>query len=83
MRTIWQAANEAATGELATLRAEARAAASAAEAERDAARAETAAARDDTAALVAQLDAARHTIEENQAGLAAERQAHFLAKGIW
>ncbi|SOZ71222.1 protein of unknown function (plasmid) [Cupriavidus taiwanensis] len=45
VQTIWHAANEAATGELATLRAEARAAASAAEAERDAAHAETARAR--------------------------------------
>ncbi|WP_340529286.1 DNA-binding protein, partial [Cupriavidus necator] len=36
VRTIWQAANEAATGELATLRAEARHAASVAETERDA-----------------------------------------------
>ena len=50
VKTIWQAANEAANGELATLRAEARHAASAAEAERDAARAETAAARAHVAA---------------------------------
>lgn len=76
VQTIWQAANEAASAELATLRAEARHAASAAEAERDAARAETAAAREDAAALVAQLDAARQTIEEGQATLAAERQGH-------
>ncbi len=76
VQTIWQAANEAATGELATLRAEARAAASAAEAGRDAAHAETALAREEAAALVAQLDAARQTIEEGQATLAAERQGH-------
>src|SRR4029453_335453 len=69
VQTIWQAANEAATGELATLRAEARHAASAAEAERDAAHAETLLAREEAAALVAQLDAARQTIEENQAAL--------------
>lgn len=48
VQTIWQAANEAATGELATLRAEARHTASAAETERDAARTETAAAREST-----------------------------------
>ncbi|AEI82128.1 KfrA protein (plasmid) [Cupriavidus necator N-1] len=66
VQTIWQAANEAATGELATLRAEARAAASAAEAERDAARADTAAAREDTAALSAQLEEARQSVAESQ-----------------
>ncbi|MBP0624023.1 DNA-binding protein [Cupriavidus consociatus] len=76
VQTIWQAANEAATGELATLRAEARAAAGAAEAERDAAHAETALAREEAAARVAQLDAARQAIEETQAALAAARQAH-------
>ncbi|TDF67126.1 DNA-binding protein, partial [Cupriavidus sp. L7L] len=76
VQTIWQAANEAATGELATLRAEARHAASVAEAERDAAHAETALAREEAAALVAQLDTARQTIEEGQATLAAERQGH-------
>jgi len=76
VQTIWQAANEAATGELATLRAEARAAASAAEAERDAARAETAAAREEAAVTAAQRDAAWQSMEENQATLAAERQDH-------
>ncbi|AEI82069.1 hypothetical protein CNE_BB1p06490 (plasmid) [Cupriavidus necator N-1] len=76
VQTIWQAANEAATGELATLRAEARAAASAAEAERDAAHAETARAREAAAALVAQLDTARQAIEAGETALAAERQAH-------
>ncbi len=50
IKTIWHAANEAATAELATLRAEARHAASAAETERDGARVETAAAREEAAA---------------------------------
>lgn len=76
VQTIWQAANEAATAELATLRAEARAAASAAEAERDAAHAETALAREEAAALVARLDAAQQTIEAGDTALTAERQAH-------
>ncbi|WP_455281303.1 DNA-binding protein [Cupriavidus necator] len=76
VQTIWQAANEAATGELATLRAEARDAASAAEAERDAAWAETAAARDEVAAVSAQLVEARQAHDALQADLAAERQVH-------
>ncbi|QUN32397.1 DNA-binding protein (plasmid) [Cupriavidus sp. KK10] len=76
VQTIWQAANEAATGELATLRAEARHAASVAEAERDAARAETTAAREEVAALSAQLAEARAAQDAVQADLAAERQAH-------
>ncbi|MFC4523834.1 MULTISPECIES: DNA-binding protein [Cupriavidus] len=76
VQTIWQAANKAATGELATLRAEARATASAAEAERDAARAETAAAREEAAAISAQLAEARAAHDAAQAELVAERQAH-------
>ncbi|WP_367395156.1 DNA-binding protein [Cupriavidus sp. Agwp_2] len=76
VQTIWQAANEAATGELATLRAEARHAASAAEAERDAARAETAAAREEVAALSTQLAGGRAAHDAVQAELTAERQAH-------
>lgn len=76
VQTIWQAANEAATGELAMLRAEARHAASVAEAERDAARAETAAAREEVAAISAQLAEARQAHEAVQAELVAERQAH-------
>ncbi|AQV94100.1 KfrA protein [Cupriavidus necator] len=76
VKTIWQAANEAATGELATLRAEARHAASAAEAERDAARTETAAAREEVAATSAQLAEARQAHDAVQADLAAERQVH-------
>ncbi|MDK3022635.1 DNA-binding protein [Cupriavidus taiwanensis] len=76
VQTIWQAANEAATGELATLRAEARHAASAAEAERDAARTEAAAAREEVAALSAQLAEARQAHDALQADLASERQAH-------
>uniref|UniRef100_UPI003F4975A0 DNA-binding protein n=1 Tax=Cupriavidus necator TaxID=106590 RepID=UPI003F4975A0 len=76
VQTIWQAANEAATGELATLRAEARHAASVAEAERDAARTETAAAQEEVAALSAQLAEAREAHAAVQAELAAERQAH-------
>ncbi|WP_042885501.1 DNA-binding protein [Cupriavidus necator] len=76
VQTIWQAANEAATGELATLRAEARHAASVAEAERDAARTETAAAREEVAAISAQLAEAREAHDAVQADLAAERQAH-------
>ncbi|EON18770.1 KfrA protein [Cupriavidus sp. GA3-3] len=76
VQTIWQAANEAATGELATLRAEARHAASAAEAERDAARTETAGAREEVAAISAQLAEARQAHDAVQAELVAERQAH-------
>ncbi|WP_434035088.1 DNA-binding protein [Cupriavidus sp. a3] len=76
VQTIWQAATEAATGELATLRAEARSVASAAEAERDAARTETAVARDEVAAISAQLGEARQAHEAVQAELVAERQAH-------
>ncbi|CAN7761641.1 DNA-binding protein [Cupriavidus necator] len=76
VQTIWQAANEAATGELATLRAEARHAASVAEAERDAARIETAGAREEAAALSAHLAEARATHDAVQAELVAERQAH-------
>ncbi|WP_051975006.1 DNA-binding protein [Cupriavidus necator] len=76
VQTIWQAANEAATGELATLRAEARHAASAAEAERDAARTDTAAAREEVAAISAQLAEARQAHDAVLADLAAERQAH-------
>ncbi len=67
IQTIWQAANEAASAELATLRAEARDAANAAEAERDAARAETAMTREDA----------------GQAELAAERQAHAATRARW
>jgi hypothetical protein len=59
IQTIWQAANEAASAELAALRAEARDAANAAEAERDAAHAETAAAREDALVLFVQLGEAR------------------------
>ncbi|KAI3611542.1 hypothetical protein D8I24_0137 (plasmid) [Cupriavidus necator H850] len=80
VRTIWQAANEAATGELATLRAEARHAASAAEAERDAARTETAAAREEVAAISAQLAEAREAHAAVQADLTAERQAHAATR---
>jgi hypothetical protein len=76
VQTIWQAANEAATGELVTLRAEARHAASVAEAERDAARTETAAAREEVAATSAQLAEARQAHDAVHAELAAERQAH-------
>ncbi|AGW90307.1 DNA-binding protein [Cupriavidus sp. DF5525] len=76
VQTIWQAANEAATGELATLRAEARHAVSVAEAERDAARTETAGAREEAAALAAQLAEARAAHDAVQAALAAERQVH-------
>ncbi|WP_042876640.1 DNA-binding protein [Cupriavidus necator] len=76
VQTIWQSANEAATAELATLRAEARHAASEAEAERDAARAETAAAREDAAAIAAQLAEARQAHDTVHADLATERLAH-------
>ncbi|CAG9184436.1 hypothetical protein LMG23992_05230 [Cupriavidus laharis] len=76
VKTIWQAANEAASSELSALRAEARHAAHMAESERDAARAETAAAREDALALSAQLGEARQAHEAVQADLASERQAH-------
>ncbi|WP_316149589.1 DNA-binding protein [Cupriavidus sp. BIC8F] len=83
IQTIWQAANEAASAELATLRAEARDAANAAEAERDAARAETAMAREDALALSAQLGEARQAYDAVQADLAAERQAHAATRARW
>ncbi|CAG9177070.1 DNA-binding protein [Cupriavidus pinatubonensis] len=83
IKTIWQAANEAASSELAALRAEARDAANAAEAERDAARAETATAREDALALSAQLGEARQAHEAIQAQLAAERQAHAATRARW
>ncbi|WP_011296091.1 DNA-binding protein [Cupriavidus necator] len=83
IKTIWQAANEAASGELAALRAEARDAAKAAEAERDAARAETAAAREEALALSAQLGEARQAHDAVQADLAAERQAHAATRARW
>ncbi|MFC4522397.1 DNA-binding protein [Cupriavidus pinatubonensis] len=83
VQTIWQSANEAATAELATLRAEARDAANAAESERDAARAETAAAREDALALSAQLGEARQAHDAVQAELAAERQAHAATRARW
>ncbi|WER47561.1 DNA-binding protein [Cupriavidus sp. WKF15] len=81
VKTIWQAANDAASNELSALRAEARDAASAAEAERDAARAETVAAREDALAISAQLGEARQAQEAMQAELAAERQAHAGTQG--
>ncbi|WP_258234658.1 DNA-binding protein, partial [Cupriavidus pinatubonensis] len=83
VQTIWQSANEAATAELATLRAEARDAANAAESERDAARAETAVAREDALALSAQLGEARQAHDAVQAELAAERQAHAATRARW
>lgn len=76
VRSIWQAANEAAAGELATLRTEARQQAEEAGAERDAARAETSAACEQVAAISGQLAEARQAHEAVQADLAAERQAH-------
>ncbi|CAJ92933.1 KfrA N-terminal DNA-binding domain-containing protein [Cupriavidus necator] len=66
VQTIWQAANEAATGELATLRAEARAAASAAEAERqpiEEGQGTLAAERQAHAATQARLEAGRAELE--------------------
>ncbi|QYY33170.1 MULTISPECIES: DNA-binding protein [Cupriavidus] len=83
IKTIWQAANEAASSELAALRAEARDAANAAEAGRDAARAETAAAREDALAISAQLGEARQAHEAVQVELAAERQAHAATRARW
>lgn len=76
VKTIWQAANDAASNELSALRAEARDAVVAAESERDAARAETAMAREDALAISAQLGEARQAHEAVQAELAGERQAH-------
>lgn len=83
IQTIWQAANEAASAELAALRAEARDAANAAEAERDAAHAETAAAREDALVLFVQLGEARQAQDAWQAELAAERQAHVATRARW
>ncbi|MDF3881111.1 DNA-binding protein [Cupriavidus basilensis] len=59
VQSIWQAANEAATGELAALRSEARLQASEAEAPRDLARAAAVVAEQETAAVQADFDAAQ------------------------
>ncbi|WP_420715498.1 DNA-binding protein [Cupriavidus sp. D39] len=59
VQSIWQAANEAATGELAALRAEARWQASEAEAQRDQARAAVVVAEQETKAVQAEFDAAQ------------------------
>jgi len=80
VQSIWQAANEAATGELAALRAEARLQASEAEAQRDLARAAVVVAEQETAAVQAGLDAAQRACAALQGELEAERQAHAAAR---
>ncbi|QOT82062.1 DNA-binding protein [Cupriavidus basilensis] len=80
VQSIWQAANEAATGELAALRAEARLQANEAEAQRDQARAAVAVAEQETAAVQAELDAAQRAGAARQGELDAERQAHAAAQ---
>ncbi|MDF3887561.1 DNA-binding protein [Cupriavidus basilensis] len=80
VQAIWQAANEAAAGELAALRAEARLQASEAETQRDQARAAAVVAEQETAAVQAGLDAAQRTRAALQGELDAERQAHAAAR---
>ena len=80
VQSIWQAANEAAAGELAALRAEARLQASEAEAQRDLARAAVVVAEQETAAVQAGLDAEQSARAALQGELDAERQAHAAAR---
>ncbi|MGF6971974.1 dynactin complex subunit [Paraburkholderia sp. JPY465] len=74
--SIWQAASEAATGQLATLRAEARHQAHEAEAVRDQVVAELELARQATAATQAELEATRAQLASMRDALATEREAH-------
>jgi chromosome segregation ATPase len=74
--TIWQAASEAATGELAALRAETRHQAHDAEAVRDQAAAELNAVRQTVGATQAELEATRAELAGIRDALAAEREAH-------
>ncbi|MBB1629934.1 DNA-binding protein [Cupriavidus sp. UME77] len=80
VQSIWQAANEAASGELAALRAEARLQASEAQAQRDQARAAVVVAEQETAAVQAELDAVQRARAALQGELDAERQAHAAAQ---
>ncbi|MGT2460347.1 DNA-binding protein (plasmid) [Cupriavidus basilensis] len=80
VQSIWQAANEAAIGELAALRAEARLQASEAEAQRDQARAAVVVAEQAAAAVQAEFDAAQRARAALQGELEAERQAHAAAR---
>ncbi|MGO4330387.1 DNA-binding protein [Cupriavidus sp. 2TAF22] len=80
VQSIWQAANEAATGELAALRAEARLQASEAEAQRDQARAAVVVAEQETAAVQADCDAAQQARAALQGELEAARQALAAAQ---
>ncbi|MCY0852847.1 DNA-binding protein [Cupriavidus sp. D39] len=80
VQSIWQAANEAAAGELAALRAEARLQASEAQAQRDQARAAVVVAEQETAAVQADFDAAQQARAALQGELEAERQAHAAAR---
>ncbi|WP_416047206.1 DNA-binding protein [Cupriavidus basilensis] len=80
VQSIWQAANEAASAELAALRAEARLQASEAEAQRDQARAAVVVAEQEKAAVQAELDAAQRASAALQGELDAERQAHVAAQ---
>ena len=75
VQSIWPAANEAAAGELAALRAEAWLPASEAEAQRDLARAAVVVAEQETAAVQAGLDAAQQARATLQGELDAARQA--------
>jgi chromosome segregation ATPase len=74
--TIWQAASEAATGELAALRAEARHQTHEAEAVRDRASAELEVVRQAVTVTQAELEAARTQLAGMRDALAAEREAH-------
>src|ERR1700759_49638 len=74
--SIWQAASEAATGQLAALRAEARHQAHEAEAVRDQVAAEPELARQATAATQAELEATRAQLASMRDALATEREAH-------
>jgi chromosome segregation ATPase len=74
--SIWQAASETATGELAVLRAEARHQTHEAEAVRDQAAAELDVVRQTAASTQAELEAARAQLAGMRDALAAEREAH-------
>ncbi|MFM0415980.1 DNA-binding protein [Paraburkholderia aromaticivorans] len=79
--SIWQAASETATGELAVLRAEARHQTHEAEAVRDQAAAELDVVRQTAASTQAELDATRAQLAGMRDALAAEREAHAATDG--
>ncbi|WP_238587395.1 DNA-binding protein [Cupriavidus sp. IDO] len=80
VQAIWQVANEAAAGDLAALRAEARLQASEAEAQRDQARAAVVVAEQEKVIVEAELEAAQRASAVLQRELDAARQAHAAAQ---